>query len=111
MLGVWFCPLDESKMNKQTKLMLKCAEMMKLTVIGKVKDDVIRCAHCRGGSYTYDPLIDDTQAMAMVKAFKLVVIPLATGGWSCAPYRDDAVPVGMGETLNEAICNCVGKME
>jgi len=90
--------------------MLKCAEKMRLTIVGKVKYDVIRCAHCRGGSYVYDPLIDDTQAMAMVKAFNLACVPLPVGGWSAACTFSEFMPVGNGKTLNEAICECVAKI-
>lgn len=63
---------------------------------------------------TYRPLSDDTQAMALVKKFKLDITHAWKGddvvykvrgtiaGWEVEPHPGD---------LNRAICECVAKMQ
>ena len=56
----------------------------------------------------YDPLHDDAQVMALVKKFKLQVLPNpAHGGWWIAVANKDA---NGNDDLNRAIVECVAKM-
>lgn len=60
----------------------------------------------------YDPLHDDTQAMALVKRFRLDILDMR-GAWSARfSHDDDGEKWSMAEdaNLNRAICLCVASI-
>jgi hypothetical protein len=60
---------------------------------------------------TYDPLIDDAQAMALVKKIELSILRIGGKSWTVAERpRIDCVQVD-GADLNRAIVECVAKMQ
>jgi len=72
-----------------------------------------------GDTKPYDPLHDDAQAMALVKAWKLHISPPDSqdNRWEAYTLRDELDPdsgvIGhaLAETLNRAICECVAKLK
>lgn len=64
-------------------------------------------------SYSYDPLTNDAQAMALVKRFGLHITRLSSADWSVVHF-----PKGKSRTdsdaihaiLNAAICECVARL-
>jgi hypothetical protein len=65
------------------------------------------------GWHSFDPLLDDAQAMALVKTFKLCIDPMSEDGTDCwvvwHPSKD-ARNLG-GADLNRAIVECVALMQ
>ena len=66
------------------------------------------CARCSG---IPDPLHDGAQAMALVKRFclNLYAIKADGGTWICKTPDEDFV--GRGFDINDAICECIAKMQ
>lgn len=57
----------------------------------------------------YNPLINDGQAMALVKKSGLTIIRWSTG-WQCYTH-DHTDCAATNSDLNRAICECVAKMQ
>ncbi len=61
---------------------------------------------------SYDPIHDDAQCMALVKRFKLMLVPNGTL-WEVGPENG---PLGRQQDannpdLNRAVCLCIAKMQ
>lgn len=57
----------------------------------------------------YDPMLNDVQAMALVKTFKLILIFNTQNLWMCQTENDETR--SHDANLNRAICECVAKMQ
>lgn len=98
------------------ELTLLCAESMGWTFInaGNIPSGW-RAAHFEKDGfitqweYSWKPLHDDAQAMALVKKFRMFVNGNADEYWRVAP-QDRGVTDCDGN-LNRAICECVAKMQ
>lgn len=73
------------------------------------------CEECDEYAMNYDPLLNDAQAMALVKKFGINIWLAKTkdAGWRASPYifgnmKNRGV---INENLNRAICECVAKMQ
>lgn len=64
-------------------------------------------AYVRVDGRIFNPLHDDAQAMALVKAMPLIVVP-RLDGWE---VLGDAPHQAKHENLNRAICECVAKLK
>lgn len=86
-----------------------CAEAMGISVSSPMTNDgsswTVAAPHNR--AYLYDPLHDDTQAMALVKKFKLGIVCFHDSMWSVNNRNE----VSQAADLNRAICECVAKMQ
>jgi hypothetical protein len=61
--------------------------------------------------FAYDPLHDDAQAMALVKRFKLWIMPHYEGlAWLVSDANDTDKYQSSSDDLNRAICECVAKL-
>lgn len=66
---------------------------------------------CLRGRFLYEPLVNDDQAMALVKRFKLASHWNPVGGkWLVEPPNGNT-DGGWSPDLNRAIVECVAKME
>ena len=116
--------MDDSEIVK------RCAEAMGLCVLGQAtalgtkiqavsvsEDGTGRCA------YIYNPLVNDAQAMEMLKAFEFVIAPERKRGgggpWGVTLFAETGLK-GRGRCvhavrdapdLNRAICECVARMQ
>jgi hypothetical protein len=92
---------------EMTKL---CAEKMGYGVRLRLRDGIWRYAIRWGRGVrgqAYNPLIDDQQAMVLVKHFGLGIAQLAGGQWEvCKEFYRAGSP-----DLNRAIVECVAKMQ
>ena len=62
----------------------------------------------------YDPLHDDAQAMALVRKFRLIIVPrVSDDGWNVGPAigQLDMSNDVSSNGLNRAIVECVAKMQ
>ena len=90
-----------------------CAEAMGLEVPSwSVKATVLTVYDSAGVLSRYDPLHDDTQAMALVKEFGLTILPNDDDSWwvGLSLYSPDTESAD-ADTLNRAIGLCIAKIE
>ena len=91
-----------------------CAEAMGLEVPSwSVKATVLTVYDSAGVLSRYDPMHDDTQAMALVKKFKLNIRPADwLPRWHWRVGNELTIqPMSINTDLNRAICECVAKMQ
>ena len=91
-----------------------CAEAMRYT-IAKEFTELVPLAVRDGresGAFSYNPLHDDAQAMALVKKFRLFTSFETLGGgfWIVGDVNNDDTQTQCAD-LNRAICECVAKMQ
>ena len=99
---------------EMTKL---CAEAVGLNAMIVGEEVKLTLPPLRGYVHTYDPLHDDTQAMALLRKFTLAVwgADYAAGEWKW--HAESQVPdespheLGHGDTPNRAIVECVARMQ
>jgi len=87
-----------------------CAEAMGIK--SQLIDSALGRFYAHPGGYLYDPLHDDTQAMALAKRFMLEVDFFA-GQAQKGEYTklSERFTCWNDESINYAICECVAKMQ
>ena len=90
-----------------------CAEAMGLEVPSwSVKATVLTVYDSAGVLSRYDPMHDDTQAMALVKEFGLTILPNDDDSWWVGLSLDSPdTESADADTLNRAIGLCIAKIE
>lgn len=95
-----------------------CADAMGFDYARKVE----MCPICDEYGWSWEPLTNDAQAMAMVKRFFLYIghydyanedSPDVISRWEVYPKEPQAIRHlrGVDPNLNRAICECVAKMQ
>ena len=99
------------------EIVKKCAEAMGHDVSVDIRGNVFFKTDGTKKTYRtdYNPLHDDTLAMALVKRFRLQIETFEVGQWSVFTHELAMTQGQMysadGYDLNRAICECVAKME
>lgn len=95
------------------QLTKKCAIAMGIPLVAMDTGELATIAgtayyHKGTRTFSYDPLHDDAQAMALVKKFKLMITPdILPNEWRV----DFEEIIGRDPDLNRAICECVAKLQ
>ena len=86
-----------------------CALAMEICDRSDFSNDFYPAYWGESGRERFDPLINNAQAMALVKKFRLCIGQLSTG--DCQVFIPDMKSVADSKDLNRAICECVAKMQ
>lgn len=92
------------------ELVKRCADKMGLDLHSDQSEEIRY--YGRGGTYLYNPLIDNAQAMALAKRFMLIVDFFAKYAAAPVSCKEDIRIYfdGESETANRAIVECVARM-
>ena len=88
-----------------------CAKAMGLHVCDPQCFPAMLLVDAGAGPFNYDPLHDDTQAMALVKKFRIYIVPQSDYWQTDAYLNGEWVGEGNSPDLNRAICECVAKIK